>query len=140
MTDADIFGRAADHWRKRGVPLRPPHTPDEVAEAFRALCYPLSADVLRLYTTVGGFADHETDGLWSLWSLPRIREQPQGGPFLPFADWLIASHRYAFHCEDERTSSVYIVEDDRRVASSVAEFLDRYLTDPDSVWAFRLGE
>src|SRR4051794_33818726 len=101
MPSRDIYGRAVELWRSRGVPLMPPAAPDEVGDAFESLGYPLSADVRDLYGLVGGFADYECDGLWSFWSLGRLREEnARGGKGVCFADYLICSHCYEFRYED----------------------------------------
>ncbi len=153
MAIPDVYERAADHWRARGVPLLAPCSPAEVGATFEALGYPLSADVARLYGVVGGFANDESDVLWSLWSLARLREENQSlarwrqengedrdcVTLLLFADWLIASHSYGFHYEDARVSSVYL-DTGERIADSLEAFLETYLSDPDAVWAFHSGD
>jgi hypothetical protein len=140
----DVYERAADHWRTRGVSLLCPCSPDEVGATFETLGYPLSADVRRLYDVIGGFADYECDILWSLWSLARLREENaenrDRGELLLFADWLIQSHTYGFHYEDARVSSVYIHDSGERIADSLEAFLETYLSNPDAVWAFHSGD
>jgi len=137
----EVLGRAVAHWRSRGVALLPPASPFEIVQTFQSLEFPLSADVRALYTVVGGFAYRECDepwlgcdGLWSLWSLKHIRdENERRQPLLTFADYMISLYSYAFHYEDADVSSVYIQDHNRRVAGSVAEFFERYLSDPESV-------
>jgi hypothetical protein len=137
MASRDVYERAADLWRSRGVPLMPPVSPEEIGRIFESLGYPVSADVRDLYSVVGGFADFECDGLWSLWSTTRLREENAGREkILLFADYLISSHCYGFHYEDAEVSSVYITDTTERIAGSLAEFLERYISDPGSVWVW----
>ena len=139
-----LFESIADEWRKRGVPLMPPAAEAEIVALFAELGCPLSADIRDLYATVGGFVDYESDGQWSFWSLGRMRKEAGGRhrPFVMFADWLILSHVYCFRFETPDVSSVYISHDGssleaRPVASSVAEFFEKLLSDADSVDAWR---
>ncbi len=146
MQNHNVYEQAAQEWRRRGVSLLPPAPEAEVIRTFGDLGYPLSMDVLSLYTTVGGFVDYEWDGLWSFWSLRRLREESEGvrRPFVMFADWLICSHFFCFHYEGPGTSSVYISHNTRSleadpVACSVPEFLERLLRNPDEVQAWDLS-
>jgi hypothetical protein len=145
MQDYDVYDRAVQHWRERGVALLPPASETELVSTFADLGYPLSADVRKLYTTVGGFVDYQWDDLWSFWSLGRIREMnaPEPVPFVIFADYLIVSHLYCFHYESPEVSSVYISHSGGTleacpVARNVPEFLEKLLRDPDEVEAWTL--
>jgi hypothetical protein len=144
MATPDVYQRAVERWRARGVPLLAPCSRDELGATFETLGCPLSEDVAQLYGATGGFVDYEVDGgLWSLWSLARLRREnednPQRGDLVIFADFLISSHTYGLHYEDETVSSVYILEGGDRMAESLERFLELYLSDPDSVWAFHSG-
>jgi hypothetical protein len=139
-----VYERAADCWRVRGVPLLAPFSPAEVGVTFEALGYPLSADVVRLYGTTGGFVDYEAAGLWSLWSLARLRRENEadrypGKLLVFFADYCISAHAYGLRYEDEEVSSVWIEDGGVRIANSLEGFLEMYLSNPDAVWAFHSG-
>jgi hypothetical protein len=144
MSNPDVYERAADLWWARGVPRLTPCLPAEVVATFEALGHPLSADVVRLYSVTGGFVDYQLDGLWSLWSLARLRsendaEEYSRAPLVVFADYCIRAHTYGLRYETEDVSSVWIVEGGDRIAGGLEEFLELYLSDPDAVWAFRSG-
>jgi hypothetical protein len=145
MVSCDVFQFAIDRWRARSVPLQPPASETEIASVFRALNHPVSRDIYRLYSLTRGFADYEFDKLWSLWSLDRILEENKDrkSEFLWFADYLISSHMYAFHYLNADTSAVYIDHSSSAhapviIAESVAEFLEKYIRNPDEVEAFDL--
>lgn len=145
MASPDVYERAVSFWRERGLPLLPPAPEDVVRRTFADLGRPLSADVLRLYSLVGGFDGTECDRGWflSLWSLDEIcwqnaRLRPQD---VCFADWLMWSHLYGFRYETPEQSSVFIDHgrvEPYPVAASVAEFLEKLLRDPDEVEAWDL--
>ena len=42
--------------------------------------------------------------------------------------------------EDPKVSSVYISDTRERIADSVAEFLELYMSDPGAVWAWHSDE
>jgi hypothetical protein len=149
--DADIYERAVREWRGRSVPLLPAASAADVARIFGELGHPLSSDVLRLYTTVGCFADYEMDNhLWNFWSLGRISSENRDPklnrkrPFVLFADWLICSHLYAFRFENPDESSVFLCHDGwsleaEPIARGVPDFLHKLLDHPDDVWVWKLG-
>lgn len=143
----DPYRLAVDYWQSRSVPLLPAATDDEIELTFSRLNHPLSDDVRLLYSTTGGFADYESDHLWSLWSLNRVANENRNrrSDYLWFADWLISSHMYAFHYENPSTSAVFIDHNSKQhppeqIAESVSEFLRRYVDNPDNVEAWYLDE
>ena len=144
ITD-DPYGLAVNYWRSQSVPLLPAATSDEIEIAFAQLNRPFSDDVRRLYSATGGFADYESDHLWSFWSLDRLVRENQGrdSDYLWFADWLISSHMYAFRYISPAVSAVFIDHNSSehpptQIAEGVAVFLRKYVDDPNNVEAWNL--
>jgi hypothetical protein len=144
MSDPDVFQRAFERWRTRGVRLLEPASEAQLTAAFAAVDYPLSEDVRKLYSLTAGFEDdYYDDAFLSLWSLSRIVEEKKERkpPFLWFADWMIDSHLYCLRYMNPEVSAVYIDHCDgenppSQIAESVADFLEKYLRNPDDVEAF----
>lgn len=73
---------------------------------------------------------------WTLWPLDRVVSENShyNRPYILFADFLINSHCYCFTYEDDERSSVCIEyfngEEPERVANSVNEFFETYLSNP----------
>jgi len=86
--------------------------------------------------------DQSDNRYWSLWSLDRIVAENlrYQGPYLLFADFLIASHLYCFKYENPERSAVCIdyfdSQEPRVVSKSVSEFFDLYVRDSDSLDMF----
>ncbi len=142
MSHANPFQLATEHWRSCGVPLLPPASEDEIERTFAKLSHPLSNDIRRLYSATGGFADHEVDGLWSLWSLRQIVQEniDRDSHILWFADFLICSHMYGFQFVTTESSAVVVDHNISThppyvVADSVEEFIEKYLDNPENVEA-----
>ncbi len=81
------------------------------------------------------------ESLLSVWTLAEIKERNSPLSSLTyFADFLIESHRYAFKYENVNISSVYSnheTDDFIKVADSVEQFFDLYLTNPNEIGLFR---
>src|SRR4051812_7104433 len=128
-----IIDRLLCHWQQLSVPLLPPPAQAEVEAVWRQLNRPLSADVVALYTAVGGFdRDYYDDRVWSLWSIERVAEENAVRPGLGvmFSDFLIDSHAYSLRFEDVNRSSVWLgasADGELHMASGLVEFLERYL-------------
>lgn len=141
MDARDPILKAIQLWSDEKVDLQRPWPADEVETFFRTkLGFPLSRDVLTLYSLVGGFAagTYDRGQEWSLWSPERILEENEHnpGPYLWFADYDISLHFYAFEWISTDVSAVRIDDASRhfpRVAGSVAEFFTTYLTDPEAL-------
>jgi hypothetical protein len=68
-----------------------------------------------------------------------VKENSASSELTCFADFLIESHRYAFKYENENTSSVYSnceSEDFVKIADSIEQFFDLYLTNPNKIGLF----
>ncbi len=101
---------------------------------------PYSQDVVNVYRVTGGMEDFCDDdqAMFSLWSLSRlVRETLESDcPGIPFADFLICSHLYAYKYEDDFRSSVYVYHGPgilEEVAPSIADFFEKYLTKSDDL-------
>lgn len=136
MALSEILDRCADQWQLQGVSLAPPIDEAEVRRVWNGLGQGLSADVLCLYTTVGGFTDYESefkeDFFWSLWPWDWLqkRNAEDTGDGVMFCDHSIEIITWEFRYEDESRSSVWNVQQLEQVASSVESFFQRYLEDP----------
>jgi len=80
------------------------------------------------------------ESLLSVWTLERIaKENSTVSELTYFADFLINSHSYAFKFENINTSSVYSdweSGDFVKVADSIEQFFDLFLTNPNKIGLF----
>ena len=143
MTVLTVIDDVVRKWRKDGVSLLPPADVASVIAALDKTGRRYSRDIVALYCATGGMPDGESeDHVWSLWPLEQVVSESSsyGRPHLPFADFLIHSHLYCFRYEDEGRSSVYMDyssdEDPERLAGSVSEFFELYLTNPGKLGMF----
>lgn len=94
----------------------------------------VSRDVLALYSTLGGFAEYEHDEefFWSLWPWEWLKERNQAEPSasVKFCDHSIEICTWELRYESEDRSSVWLVQDAQRTATSLETFLEKYLDDP----------
>ena len=135
---AGLIDRVVSLWKGTGIPTFPGVPPSAVEAVWRQLGQRLSTDVRALYSAVNGFAKDEMDEhFWSFWSLGCVSErnvvwESRG---VHFSDFLIDSHRYLFRYEAPERSSVWHESNSEgfMVATSVADFLQRYLDDPGSL-------
>jgi hypothetical protein len=143
VTTNDPYRQAIDHWRCQSVPLLPPATDSEIDAAFSELGMPVSKDVRRLYALIGGFENDESDNLWSLWSLERITllNRDRDTNIVWFADWLISSHMYGIRYRNHDASEIVLDHNSmdhpaEQIACDMAEFLQKYADNPESVSAW----
>lgn len=136
-----------DSWHQQGICLEPPAVQRDIESTFQDCGRPATEDVLDLYRHLGGFSrDGYCGNNWSLWSLPKIRAENQFNPSQDvwFADYLVNSYLFSLRAEDACTSSVHIQSyykgefDTFKVADTLTEFLERLLSDPDTVQVFAL--
>jgi hypothetical protein len=137
------YGPAIAHWQRQSVPLLSPATDHEIDVTFSQFQMLVSDDVRLLYRTTGGFAEHESDNMWSLWSLDRIFSENRNreSDIVWFADWLISSHMYGIRYTDSASSAVYLDHNSsdhppELIACNVIEFLQQYANNPDNVSAW----
>jgi hypothetical protein len=114
-----------------------------VVEALARTGRPFSRDLVGLYCATGGMDEAVTDEQSiCLWTLDRVVAESLREPcprmLLHFMDFLLDSHFYGLHYENELTSSVHAEHyDDRgpvRVAGSLDDFFRLYLKDPLSIF------
>lgn len=131
-------------WRIEGTELLPPHTPAHIQALFARLGQPATAEVLTLYTTLGGMATMDGE-FWRLWSLEEISRTNQDQPSewgVQFADFLTHSQVFRLRTAADGRSEVFTdsVGADAapvRVAASLNEFFSLYRNNPDQVLAPR---
>lgn len=68
MPLSDVLARCIDNWTAQGIEVAPPISEHEVRRVWERLGMELSADVLELYSFLGGFQDYVADEefVWSL--------------------------------------------------------------------------
>jgi hypothetical protein len=125
----------AKRWQAQGVITLPPAERDEVLATFTGIGSIATSDVLELYGLLGGMHDMDHD-YWRLWSLDEIKkENAEPSTFgVLFSDYMIEAWCYRLKPNSNGTSSVLVDCFDGKepalVAESVAEFFDRYASDP----------
>ncbi len=118
--------------------LRPPAALEDIEQTLQHFA---TEDVRELYLQLDGFADHAyCQNQFCLWSLETVRAENDINPtqIIWFADFLIFSHQYGFKPETPQVSSVHLIYNDdlnetRKLADSVAEFLHLLVHDPISI-------
>jgi len=140
MILSESLRRAIEGWQREGIQLLPPASEEQIHTAMKQLEKRVSADVVELYCSTGGFIDYGSDARqWSLWSLERVLEENANAhqQRWGFSDFLICSFVFYFQYENELVSSVWFHAEtddvDYRVAISVAEFFDLYLKNPSRI-------
>lgn len=140
-----VIDEVIKKWRREGINLLPPHKEETVIGTMSRIRRNMSRDVINLYCATGGMKNGEMDSLLlSLWPFERVlSENPNyKRPYTPFADCLIDSHFYCLKYKNEETSSVYVDHLDgeglRRVADTLPEFFELYLTIPEKIKLYDL--
>ena len=127
-------------WRIDGADMLPPSDPAHIEAVFSRLGQPATAEVLTLYTTLGGMATMDGE-FWRLWSLGEVERANQGPPSewgVQFADFLTHSHVFRLRTTDSGQSEVFadslqLGSPPVRVAASLSEFFALYLQRPEQV-------
>jgi len=134
MDFEDVLTLCIEKWRGEGIALAPPVDEAEVRSVWECLGGRTSEDVVRLYTTIGGFAEDDYDStlFWSLWPWDMIRQENLGrrGEGVLFCDHSIRVIDWEIRFEDDRRSSVWQVTDSSMTAPSLESFFRLYLEDP----------
>jgi hypothetical protein len=126
-------------WKQQEVELLPPEAEPRVVEVFKKFGVQPSAQVIEMYSMLGGFETMDAQG-WRLWTLKDIEaELPdhRTGHGVLFGDYLICCWcfrlRLAAAGEMEVTLDEFDGKSPRVVAKDLASFFDAYVADPDSV-------
>jgi len=125
-------------WRIDGADMLPPEEPAQIEALFARLGQPATAEVLTLYTTLGGMATMD-GAFWRLWSLKEVSRANRGPPSewgVQFADFLTHSHVFRLRTTASGQSEVFAdpLHPDSppvRVAASLSEFFALYRQHPD---------
>ncbi|HXG83146.1 MAG TPA: hypothetical protein VNI84_03875 [Pyrinomonadaceae bacterium] len=136
------LSKAINRWQEENIKLSPPETEQEIIDCFLAIESLISKDILEFYSAFGGMVDDVMDNsLLSIWTLEKIKQENSTVSELTyFADFLIETYRYAFKYENENTSSIYCdceTSEFLKIADSVEQFFDLYLTNPNEIGLFR---
>lgn len=131
-------------WRIDGTDMLPPNEPEQIEALFAQLGQPATAEVVTLYTTLGGMTTMDGD-FWRMWSLEEISRANQGQPSewgVQFADFLTHSQVFRLRTAADGCSEVFAgpLSADHppvRVAASLDEFFALYRSDPDRVLQLR---
>jgi hypothetical protein len=126
-------------WEAQGLPLVPPADRETVVRALTGTGKPFARDLVDLYCVTGGLEDWMDDLWFTLWPLRRVARENSADEDdgLRFADVLISCFEYSLRPEDECRSAVYGGYETRRLAGSIDEFFELYLTDPGKLDLFR---
>jgi hypothetical protein len=128
-----------EKWRRERLTLLPPAEQTEVRRTWDGFGKQPAKDIILLYTTVGGFANHAMDDVffWTLWRWDELRDenaeyQREG---VMFCDHSIQAVNWEVRFEDDLRSSVWNVGcfgSDRPImtAPSLQVFFEIYLEDP----------
>jgi hypothetical protein len=138
MSLAQILSQCIERWRRDGIPLGAPQEESRIRSAWASFNQPLSADVLSLYATIGGFGNYVFDDMESFWFfwpwdtlVERNAKEPREG--VVFCDHSIGVLTWEFRFENESTSSVWLSQDELRAAPSVEAFFQIYFDDPNQL-------
>lgn len=127
--------KAVASWKTQNIELLPPLPAEQINQLFSEANYPISADVVRLYSLCGGMSSNEPDEhLFELWPLERSLQEAANfiTPFIPFADGFISAQFYCFKIESPSLASVWVVQNKTPefVASSLNEAFGFLLNQP----------
>jgi hypothetical protein len=127
--------KMVERWKAEGLVLLPPEPETAVLESFARLGAVATADVISMYSILGGM--HEMDKeYWRLWPLSEVQSENDPGVAtgVLFSDYLISCWSYRLIANKDNTSSVVADYFDNnqctRVASSLEQFFGKYVEDP----------
>lgn len=139
MPSDELLHRCIAGWTAEGIPLAPPIAEDEIRRVWDRFGQRVSSDVLRLYGTIGGFAEYVLDDefLWCLWPWQDLLgwNAVQQGPGVEFCDHSIKVVTWGLRFEDDDRSSVWRHDAQspgnfHRTAPTLDAFFQMYLDDP----------
>jgi hypothetical protein len=128
-------------WNGQNLDILPGCSVPDIHTAFSQEGSKASADVIALYSAIGGMLESEHDAEWRLWTPAEIASENREPSFFGvlFSDHLISSWCYRLKYETESRSSVYIDDLDpksppMKLFDGVEELLYALATDPDALW------
>lgn len=133
MTLAEVLDRCIDQWTAQGIAVAPPISEHEVHRVWSRFGSKPSADVIELYTSVGGFQDYVFDeGLtFSFWPWDWLKKRNAENPGLGvmFGDHSIEVVTWEIRYDNPQTSSVWSSHGNT-TAPTLKAFFSLYLEDP----------
>ena len=136
----EVLPRVARKWEDEDLFVAPSHSDEQIRRVLAELGKPVSADVIEVYRTLDGMADGKMDeNLLCFWSLEQLVAENSAKlheELTMFGDFLICTYLYGYRYENEYTSSVYSDFESgnyAKVADSIEEFLNIYLTEPAKI-------
>ena len=124
-----VLRKLQSRWNSEGVEPLPAENPVAVREAFNAVELQATADVIALYSAIGGMRMMDNE-YWRLWSLAELREQAKSIHGVVFSDYCISCWEYRLKPISQDISAVYIDRYDGSppvlVARSLESFLEQY--------------
>lgn len=122
-------------WKRECLKLAEPLSEGEIINIFAELRIPISSDVIKVYSNLGGFDEDDMDSeCLTFWTVKKIRhENKANSEHVYFADFLIDSHQYAFKYKNADVSSIHVhySENERyKIADSFDDFFELYLENP----------
>lgn len=140
------FEQLLARWNTTGVRARRGNSLEDIRDFEERHGLFLPADLAEYFLAVDGMEQ----GCWDehlirFWPLQEVRpvlsELPEADPvahdgFYVFADWSIWAHGYAIRLKGGSSNDVAIVggEVARVVTTSFADFVEKYLRQPDALW------
>jgi len=117
-----------ERWRIAGLKLVAPAAEAEVRATFQAVGAKATADVIALYTAVGGMLQMD-DELWRLWPLDEIKAENTelSSSGVLFSDYLIASWCFRLKAIADGTSAVLVDRFDGSAPTVIAHTLDEFV-------------
>ncbi|MBT5017817.1 hypothetical protein OAH05_02540 [bacterium] len=133
MSLSTILSHCIAQWKEEGLELGSPISEDEVRRVWAELNQETSADVVELYTTIGGFHEYtfDDDLFWSLWPWQYLQERNKElhREGIVFCDHSIEIDCWEIRYETRQHSSVWSSHG-YKTWSSLEEFFKQYLEDP----------
>lgn len=138
MSIATSVSELVRRWRSEGVEILPRANEQEVARAFESVGARAPGVAVALFGLLGGMSEMDNE-YWKMWSLQEIVEanQVQSAAGVLFSDYCMDCYQYRLKPIDQYVSEVWVEGFDYgppvRIARSLTEFFDAYLSLPNSV-------
>ena len=139
----EILEKVIEKWKKEELKIVQSYSETQVRDAFNKIGKSVSKDIIQIYTSIGAIDNNDTDSnLLCFWDLDYLINEnlTYKSDFALFGDFLINSHFYGYKYENENISSVYSDFETSKyikIAESVEEFLNLYLTNPIEIGLYK---